>query len=104
LGDPILKKTITKWAGGVVQGLGREVKPQYYKKKNYLPCPKSYSMHAKKWTVLLGTSGSFLQFQLLGRQRSGRLYFKASPDKSETLSQKCSTHTKRVGKVAQVVE
>jgi hypothetical protein len=32
LRDLILKKTITKRAGGVVQGIGPQLKPQYRKK------------------------------------------------------------------------
>jgi hypothetical protein len=31
--DPILKKICTKRVEGVVQGIGPELKPQYYKKK-----------------------------------------------------------------------
>jgi uncharacterized protein YjeT (DUF2065 family) len=31
--DPILKKPITKMAGGVAEGVGPELKPQYWKKK-----------------------------------------------------------------------
>jgi hypothetical protein len=34
--DPILKKPITKRAGGVAQGVGPEFKPQYHKKKKNL--------------------------------------------------------------------
>jgi hypothetical protein len=33
LRDPISKTPITKRAGGVVQGVGPEFKPQYHKKK-----------------------------------------------------------------------
>jgi hypothetical protein len=32
--DPILKKPSQKRAGGVVQGVGPEFKPQYHQKKN----------------------------------------------------------------------
>jgi hypothetical protein len=60
------------------------------------------SVRAQGW---LGTSGSCLQSQLLGRQRSGGNRFKASPREIvyKTLSQKYPTQEK-ASRVVQVVE
>jgi hypothetical protein len=62
------KKPFTKRAGGVAEGVGPEFKPQYCKKKK-----KVVMLARHQWLTPV--------ILLFRRQRSGGLWFEASPGK-----------------------